>query len=838
MPFTYNGVGTHYHGHHNSERRAGNCQACGRGGELESYNTRLWFVVFFIPIIPLGRKRIIDQCRYCRRHYMADADQWETQKQLNVSGAMETYRADPTPEKAMAAYQQLINFHQATQAIEFRKEIEVKFSQSAKLLAYLGMATAVKGMAEESAKYFHRAFELRPDLPEARIGIAREHIRLGRLNEARQMLDFLEKPGAGQLYSLEPLETLANAYQRAAKAEPALELFQCLLTALPRIGEIPGFRKRVQACEKVLGRKQSILPKWKFSWKNLFRRGPAQPRQGIRITWRGLATCGVVVAIFVGLLAVHSFYQSHHRSLFIVNGFKDPATVEVRGQNAVEVPGHGERKLTLPEGTYHVSIKGPVHQEEDVTLTANGSPSRPIWLLNVGGRALLLEERVTYKPGSPPPPELRAHFGEAFERIDDVSHPFETLPQSIQMNSNEGQRVLTSLEFSKAKVDELLNWFAVRNRKAEELRLAEWRIQVQPDDAEALSVFVELAKPSHAEEVLHAGLMRRPVAMNWHRVYQNLHSNADWYGWLTVAYDGMLKDDPGNSALLYLRGRIEPKPGESTLWFLKARDADPKNPFVYYALGYASASGFAETLFQSRLALQDYAPLEKDLQVAISRTPLDFNRKIQLIKVLLAQSRGAEAAKIVTGAQQQAQAMQAQDAGALSGFQALNWEYCYAAGDFTKLEQSATKNSSLPGARNTLFVALLEQGKIAEALRATPLDKPKVDDAGTLLTVVLVYLAAHDNQQAQVWLKRAVDLMRTGSPDMARAAALFGDDAVLTPESIRAVELDWKVKSVVLTTLGMLHPEKRQEFFAAARRLNVDLSYPYHLVRRLTTETH
>jgi tetratricopeptide (TPR) repeat protein len=420
--------------------------------------------------------------------------------------------------------------------------------------------------------------------------------------------------------------------------------------------------------------------------------------------------------------------------------------------------------------------------------------------------------------------------------------------------------VLTSLEFSKAKVNELLNWFAVRNRKAEELRLAEWRIQAQPDDAEALSVFVELAKPSHAEEVLHAGLMRRPVAMNWHRVYQNLHSNADWYGWLTVAYDGMLKDDPGNSALLYLRGRIEPKPGESTSWFLKARDADPKNPFVYYALGYASASdgdwenarrnfaqaaelnpedtGFAETLFQSRVALQDYAPLEKDLQAAISRTPLDFNRKIQLIKVLLAQSRSAEAAKIVAGAQQQAQAMQAQDAGALSGFQALNWEYCYAAGDFTKLEQSATKNSSLPGARNTLFVALLEQGKIAEALRATPLDKPKVDDAGTLLTVVLVYLAAHDNQQAQVWLKRAVDLMRTGSPDMARAAALFGDDAVLTPESIRAVELDWKVKSLVLTTLGMLHPEKRQEFFAAARRLNVDLSYPYHLVRRLTTETH
>src|SRR5258708_1821460 len=127
MPITYNGIGTHYYGHRNSERRTAACHSCGRPVQLESYDTRLWFVVIFIPVIPLGRKRIIDQCPVCKRHFVADADTWETQKQLNVSGAMEEYLADPTPERAMAAHQMLLNFHQATQAADFRSEIAEKF---------------------------------------------------------------------------------------------------------------------------------------------------------------------------------------------------------------------------------------------------------------------------------------------------------------------------------------------------------------------------------------------------------------------------------------------------------------------------------------------------------------------------------------------------------------------------------------------------------------------------------------------------------------------------------------------------------------------------------------
>ena len=215
MPSTYNGIGTHYYGRKNLQKRPGSCPHCGRGVELTSYDTRLWFVVFLIPLIPLGRKRIVDYCPACTRHYAIDAAKWEAAKQVEVSGAIEKYRAHPTPEDAIALHQQLLNFHQLRQAAEFRQAMRDKFANNATVQAYLGAALERFGQYDEAKEHFAQALALCPDLPEARVGVAHGYIRAGQLNEARTLLDFLEKPGGAQPYSLEPLETLARACRKA-----------------------------------------------------------------------------------------------------------------------------------------------------------------------------------------------------------------------------------------------------------------------------------------------------------------------------------------------------------------------------------------------------------------------------------------------------------------------------------------------------------------------------------------------------------------------------------------------------------------------------------------------
>ncbi len=56
MPFRINGIGTTYIGRQNAHSESGVCESCHRAGALTSYETRLWFSVFFIPVIPLVRQ--------------------------------------------------------------------------------------------------------------------------------------------------------------------------------------------------------------------------------------------------------------------------------------------------------------------------------------------------------------------------------------------------------------------------------------------------------------------------------------------------------------------------------------------------------------------------------------------------------------------------------------------------------------------------------------------------------------------------------------------------------------------------------------------------------------
>ncbi len=856
MPSTYNGIGTHYYGHKNSETRSATCHSCGRAANLESYDTRLWFVVVFIPVIPLGRKRIIDQCPFCKRHYAVDADQWETSKQLNVSGAMERYQSDQTPETAMEAHQQLLNFHQNAEATEFRREIEEKFRQNAKLQAYLGVALSGKGMAADATQYFQRALELRPDLPEARVGMALDHIRNNRLAEARKLLDFLETPGAVQLYSLEPLETLANAYQRAGQHEEALQLYHCLIEALPHAGQISGFRKTVQKSEKALKRKETMLPKRKFSWKNFFGRNQQRSAKVPVLTWRGLAILTGLIVIGVSIAAVRNEYVRRHRTLYIVSGLKEPATVEIRGVGTMRTSARAEG-MKLGEGKYHAVVSGPLREEFDFEVRTDywdRFSGDPVWVLNVGGSALLLESHVTYQRDSPPPPKLVPHFGRPFEKIEPITHPFVALPETIRMESNQ-RRTLSHLDFFREPPARMITYFQLNGRAADALRLSEWRIRLQPEDEEALSAFTSLAAPKRAEEVLRAGLQRRPVKISWHRIYQNLHRGREWNTWLAVEYDEMLKAEPKNSALLYLRGRIASGPGESEQWFAKARDADPKNPYPHFALGFHRAAvgdwagarpmyaravelapagaEFSEALFGCRLALQEYEPLEKELRAKLASQPRDFQTASHLVDVLAAQERSTEAAGVLTTYSKQVQSLGAENARLLT--LALRRQFLYSSGDFAALAREAASDRT-PAGRNALFTAQVELGKVAEAERVHPIDEPKNSDPFHFIAMSLAWIAAGDSKKADPWLQRGLQLLAAGSGDEARAVALFGPDAVPTAEQLQALGLHPKGKAILLAALGLLKPEQRKMLHAEARRLNVDRSYPYQLVRRVTAE--
>src|SRR5262245_20379579 len=80
MPTAVNGIGTWYYGKGRVHRIKGVCSQCQRVGMLESYDTTLFFIVFFVPLIPLSRKRILESCPYCKRHRVMKLADWDKAK--------------------------------------------------------------------------------------------------------------------------------------------------------------------------------------------------------------------------------------------------------------------------------------------------------------------------------------------------------------------------------------------------------------------------------------------------------------------------------------------------------------------------------------------------------------------------------------------------------------------------------------------------------------------------------------------------------------------------------------------------------------------------------------
>src|SRR5215468_4500572 len=95
MPTVINGIGTWYYGKRRIYRRRGVCGFCNRLGELDSYDTTLYVVVFFMPLVPLGQKRILDACPSCRRHRVLPLKTWEASKAADIDRLLEKLKENP-----------------------------------------------------------------------------------------------------------------------------------------------------------------------------------------------------------------------------------------------------------------------------------------------------------------------------------------------------------------------------------------------------------------------------------------------------------------------------------------------------------------------------------------------------------------------------------------------------------------------------------------------------------------------------------------------------------------------------------------------------------------------
>jgi Flp pilus assembly protein TadD len=335
-------------------------------------------------------------------------------------------------------------------------------------------------------------------------------------------------------------------------------------------------------------------------------------------------------------------------------------------------------------------------------------------------------------------------------------------------------------------------------------------------------------------------------------MHQQLRSRREELPALLAEYDALLKADPENSALLYLRGRLCARLHEAIPLFQRSLEHNPSNAFAHFALGVCRQSKadwslaqaslaravelmphegpFAESLFVTRLAQNDRAALEAELRATLQAEPADYDAAWRLCQVLLAQNQRPAAESIVTDCARQLQTTMPDEADEI--ILGLRAKLAYAAGDFEAVLDHAAEMSP-PAARFYRIRALAESGNAEAAAPLAEADQGTFQEPFDTLTFSLACARAGQPALAETWRTRALHQLAEWRGDLAFAADLLERNAPVPLSDALDLSIDARHKALLLVLLAERAPTDATAFRDLARRLNVVREFPWHLVSQL-----
>ncbi len=259
MPFTINGIGTHYYFKRNLVANPGVCEHCQRQATLSDYDIGHYLVVFYIPVLPLGRQMIVGECNACGMHRAMSLRKYERLREQSIDAGLEAL-ADH-PNSANAALELLgtyTAFNQHAEALDLATAIRGSHSENYDAMLSLGAWYEARQHLDQAEECFQVVVRLDPDrLPSKRI----------RLYAAMEAKRVAEVKGLTQdLLAQAPQEHLGVALRAAQflseqqRFEEAYRVFQKLVELAPPLTKDKDFRRAARVAEQGVGLPASLVP--------------------------------------------------------------------------------------------------------------------------------------------------------------------------------------------------------------------------------------------------------------------------------------------------------------------------------------------------------------------------------------------------------------------------------------------------------------------------------------------------------------------------------------------------------------------------------------------------
>lgn len=843
MPHVINGIGTWYHGRRNRIKRHAKCEQCNRVADLESYDTTLFFVVVFIPIIPLARKHIRDDCSLCRRHWVMKLSEWETQRSDQIAQALRACNASPADEAlAVRALAVAATFDSGETMDVLEHFVAAHHMGSAPVQRELGHSLEHMNRHERATDALLRAHELAPTDASAE-ELAVQMFRHGEPKDALPLIDHVfeqrRQEGRGLAY------LGVEALQARGQHEEALGLLDRIAQTFPGSEQLKDHKRYDKASRRRLGTSKRVK-------SNLAQLGRKDAEGTTGGGWAGRWPwlVGPALALVFAVLFVRTgLARGRSRDVWLVNGLGRGYTVMLAGREVLVYPG-AAMKVQVPMGEVSWEVKG-----EGVTVPAGRVTisenffARPfsgrVFVINPDGNAVLLEEHHTYSSNgqtSSPDDGRTAHCCSTLHEFSGMDYVFRPFPQTVEASSvirKSGVSVYSGGTLAQVGIV-----YSTAGAEAARAEVTRW-IAADPRTEEVYQPALKLLTSDAFEAAVAPVLAMRPPVIEAHRAHQQCIEAEDPGRDLVSDYRQVLAEDASDPARMYLLARLthdgveaarllddaiattdpappvqaymarswarrgQGRPAEALADAKKAMEMSPDNPSVSQCFREALiASGDIDGLLMHPAMSAPYEDMglaEVADKVYAYAAKGDAGSAAAVVAQAcdaweLPQDDPLRAALLAQGA---AVAEDWQEYARLAASPYERFIVALRAGDFGDAERFAAECDSGPGEwRVTLTLALAG----AEAGRAD---------------VVASAIGA------------ATQAMAKGRWEDRQLGEWLGASSPPEPEAFRMVPVDVESKCLVAAALGAKFPAARAQYFGLARSLNYDRRPPYHVVQAL-----
>jgi tetratricopeptide (TPR) repeat protein len=584
MPTVVNGIGTWYYGRRRIHRRKGTCAFCRRVVELESHDTTLYFCVFFVPLIPLGQKRILDQCPVCRRHRVTSLAQWEASKAADIARLLEKLQQDPDDRDTILSGLALATAYQDPALLDKLADSLAKHrTDDPAIQAQLGAAYDYFARHAEAEAAYRAALAV-DDTPEVRRRLALTLLKQGRPGEAqpylRHILDERVGEDAGMLF------LLAEGYQAEGQHQEALDFMDQRDAVFPALAATKEWQRQRKTSERYLHSGKKVRPTYLDQ----------SPRAGYRegSPWAVYIPRIIAPALVLGLLCWYlgaALWLGQARPVFLVNGTERPYTVAVNGRDYALAAG-AATPVRVTEGEVTVAFRDGNPPPEPVRCRVE-TPffSRPFgrhtFVINPDQLALVVRDEAVYaaNPGQDHTP-AEFHVGRPFYAFEGIDYEFAPFPDSVEVTEG-GQVRKTRVALvpgptSEVRVRVVSQVLGPEQQKEYARRL----LDRNPEDSVALAYLVSLLGEEERLALLRSRLGDRPLRVDWHRAYQILietdHPDRD----LRPEYRQLVQETGRQPDALYLLARVSDEdPDGADRLLREAAAATPPSAYALHALG-------------------------------------------------------------------------------------------------------------------------------------------------------------------------------------------------------------------------------------------------------------